>query len=93
MFGTGIAYPTRTNDGAIRPEPGKMDPRADSFSLYSGWVANRVLLNLIPKTMLDNKVHRQQKKPKMIAQPPPEHPAPRSTSRQPAKPRNLPNAE
>ena len=45
-----------------------MDPRADSFSLYSGWVANRLLLNLIPKTMLDNKVHRQHKKQKKVAE-------------------------
>lgn len=67
VFGTGIAYPTRTNDGAIRPEPGKMDPRADSFSLYSGWVANRVLLNLLPKSILDAKVHRMVKNSRKTA--------------------------
>jgi hypothetical protein len=55
-FGTGIAYPTRTNDGMIIPEGGKANPRADSFSLYCNWVANRCLMNLLPKTILDNKV-------------------------------------
>jgi hypothetical protein len=54
-FGSGIAYPTRTNDGMIRAEG--VNPRADSFSLYCNWVANRILLNLLPKTLLDNKLH------------------------------------
>jgi len=57
-FGTGLAYPTRTNDGMIRPDAGKPEPRADSFSLYCGWVANRILLNILPKNILDNKLHR-----------------------------------
>lgn len=57
-FGSGLAYPTRTNDGMMRCDGGKANPRADSFSLYGGWVANRILLNLLPKTMLDNKLHR-----------------------------------
>ena len=56
-FGSGIAYPTRTNDGMMRPEGGKVNPRADSFSLYCNWVANRILMNIIPKTLLDNKLH------------------------------------
>lgn len=60
-FGIGIAYPTRTNDGRIGADPNKPEPRADSFSLYSNWVANRVILNLLPKTMLDNKLHRIQR--------------------------------
>lgn len=57
-FGSGIAYPTRTNDGMIRQDGAKPNPRADSFSLYCGWVANRILLNLIPKSLLENKLHR-----------------------------------
>jgi hypothetical protein len=43
-FGTGIAYPTRTNDGMQMSDGGKPKPRADSFSLYCNWVANRVIL-------------------------------------------------
>jgi len=65
LYGSGIAYPTRTNDGMIRPEAGKLDPRADSYSLYSGWVANRILMNVIPKSMLDSVVHKV-KNPKAI---------------------------
>ena len=57
-FGIGLAYPTRTNDGMIRRDGGKPDPRADSFSLYCGWVANRILLNLLPKTIIEAKLHR-----------------------------------
>lgn len=53
----GIAYPTLTNDGMMRPDGGKVNPRADSFSLYCNWVANRVLMNILPKTLLDNKLH------------------------------------
>lgn len=49
LFGSGIAYPTRTNDGMIRAEPGKPNPKADSFSLYCNWVANRILMNIIPR--------------------------------------------
>lgn len=57
-FGSGIAYPTRTNDGMSCSDHGKPDPRADSFSLYCNWVGNRVLLNVLPKTQLGNKLHR-----------------------------------
>lgn len=57
VFGMGIAYPTLTNDGMMRPDGGKVNPRADSFSLYCNWVANRVLMNILPKTLLDNKLH------------------------------------
>lgn len=52
-FGSGIAYPTKTNDGIKNPMLGKINPRADSFSLYCGWVANKLLSNLLPKTVLD----------------------------------------
>lgn len=57
-FGTGLAYPTRTNDGMIRRVGGKPDPRADSFSLYCGWIGNRIVQNLLPKTQLEGKLHR-----------------------------------
>jgi hypothetical protein len=57
-FGSGIAYPTRTNDGMSCSDHGKPDPRADSFSLYSNWVGNRVLMNLLPKSQLANKLHK-----------------------------------
>ena len=58
IFGSGIAYPIRTNDGMMRPDKGKVNPRADSFSLYCNWVANRVLMNLLPKSVLDNKLQK-----------------------------------
>ena len=54
-FGTGIAYPLRTNDGMVSPEPGKFNPRADSFSLYMHYVAKTLLANLLPKNRLMNK--------------------------------------
>ena len=58
IFGSGLAYPVRTNDGMILPEAGKFNPRADSFSLYMNYVANTLLSNLLPKTRLQNKNHR-----------------------------------
>ena len=57
-FGSGIAYPTRTNDGQIIPDKGNPNPKADSYSLYSNWVANRILMNLLPKSQLENKLHK-----------------------------------
>ena len=57
-FGTGIAYPTRTNDGMVMSNNGKPNPRADSFSLYCNWVANRVLISLLQKNYLTSKIHR-----------------------------------
>mmetsp|Transcript_19647 Transcript_19647/g.19295 ORF Transcript_19647/g.19295 Transcript_19647/m.19295 type:complete len:88 (-) Transcript_19647:52-315(-) len=57
MFGCGLAYPTHTNDGKIVPEVGKPNPRADGFSLYNNYVANKILDNLIPKSKLSSKVH------------------------------------
>jgi len=57
-FGSGLAYPVRTNDGMILPESGKVNPRADSFSLYMNYVANTLLSNLLPKNRLMNKNHR-----------------------------------
>ena len=58
VFGSGIAYPLRTNDGMIVGEAGKSNPRADGFSLYSNFVANTMLSNLLPKSRLDNKLHK-----------------------------------
>lgn len=57
-FGTGIAYPTRTNDGMVMSDAGKPNPRADSFSLYCNWVANRVLISLLQQNYLASKIHR-----------------------------------
>lgn len=57
-FGTGLAYPVRTNDGMTLPESGKSNPRADGFSLYMNYVANTLLANLLPKNRLFNKNHR-----------------------------------
>lgn len=39
-FGSGLAFPMRSNDGMVVPESGKLNPRADSFSLYLNFVAN-----------------------------------------------------
>lgn len=57
-FGSGIAYPLRTNDGMIIPDPSKNNPRADSFSLYLNFVADKILTNVLPKSKLDNKLHK-----------------------------------
>lgn len=60
-FGTGIAYPLRTNDGMVIPDSTaatKGNPRADSFSLYLNFVADTILKNILPKTKLDNKLHK-----------------------------------
>ena len=39
-FGSGLAFPMRSNDGMIIPDSGKLNPRADSFSLYLNFVTN-----------------------------------------------------
>lgn len=57
VLGSGLAYPTRTNDGKLIPEPGKPNPRADSFSLYLNYVGTKVLGSLLPKSKLNSKVH------------------------------------
>ena len=60
-FGTGIAFPLRTNDGMIIPDATaatKGNPRADSFSLYLNFVADTILKNILPKSKLDNKLHK-----------------------------------
>jgi hypothetical protein len=55
-FGSGLAFPMRSNDGMIIPDSGKVNPRADSFSLYLNFVANQMLSNLLPKNKLDAKL-------------------------------------
>ena len=57
-FGSGIAFPMRTNDGMMMPDPGKLNPRADSFSLYQNFVAKTMLQNLLPKSKNENKLHK-----------------------------------
>jgi hypothetical protein len=62
-FGTGIAYPLRTNDGMIIPDAQQIqqkggNPRADSFSLYLNFVADTILKNILPKTKIENKLHK-----------------------------------
>jgi len=57
-FGSGLAFPMRSNDGMIIPDSGKSNPRADSFSLYLNFVANQMLSNLLPKSKLDTKLQK-----------------------------------
>ena len=57
-FGSGLGYSLRTNDGMILPDSSKSNPRAYSFSLYLNFVADKVLQNLLPKSKLDNKLHK-----------------------------------
>ena len=70
-FGSGLAYPLRTNDGMIMSEAGKVNPRADSFSLYSNFVANTMLGNLLPKSRLENKMHKTNRPNRKGLNPPP----------------------
>lgn len=69
VFGTGVAFPMRTNDGMIIPEAGKPNPRSDSFTLYLNYVGDTILKNLLPKNRLDSKLHklikRQRNAPKV----------------------------
>ena len=57
-FGSGLAFPMRSNDGMTIQEQGRVNPRADSFNLYLNFVANQMLLNLLPKSKLDNKMQK-----------------------------------
>lgn len=36
----------------------KGNPRADSFSLYLNFVADTILKNILPKSKLENKLHK-----------------------------------
>ena len=57
-FGTGLAFPLRTNDGMVIGDPTKNNPRADSFALYLHFVADRILQNVLPKPKLESKLHK-----------------------------------
>jgi hypothetical protein len=57
VFGSGIAYPMRTNDGMIVSDASKPKPRADGFSLYLNFVANTVLKCILPKSQIEHKIH------------------------------------
>jgi hypothetical protein len=37
-------------------EVGKLQPRADSFSLYCNWVANKVLPQILSSTLLNSRL-------------------------------------
>jgi hypothetical protein len=65
-FGSGLAFPMRSNDGMIIPDSGKVNPRADSFSLYLNFVANQMLSNLLPKSKIDSKLHKISRGDKVI---------------------------
>lgn len=73
-FGSGLAFPMRSNDGQIIPDQGKANPRADSFSLYLNFVANTMLQNLLPKTKIDSKLHRTMRQDKTRAEKDPKTP-------------------
>jgi hypothetical protein len=58
-FGAGIAYPVRTKDGMIATDPKMSNPRADSFSLYMGYVGDMILRGLLPKArLIKNTIHK-----------------------------------
>lgn len=57
-FGSGLAFPMRTNDGMIQRDVNKPNPRADSFSLYLNYVAKTMLTNLLPKSKMENKQYK-----------------------------------
>ena len=40
----------------IIPDSNKVNPRADSFSLYLNYVGDKILTGLLPKSKLDNKL-------------------------------------
>ena len=53
-------------------EQGKVNPRADSFTLYLNYVADKVLQNMLPKSKLDGMYHKIQRiDRKSIKAPPP----------------------
>ena len=63
-YGSGLAFPMRTNDGMMISNSGRPNPRADSFALYMNFVAKQMLSNLLPKTRNENKVHKISRQPK-----------------------------
>jgi hypothetical protein len=42
----------------VIPDSTKLNPKADSFSLYLNYVANQILTNMLPKSKLENKLHK-----------------------------------
>ena len=58
VFGSGIAYPIRTSDGMMSRDGTAPYPRADSFSLYCNFVANRILQQLFSANYLSSKLHK-----------------------------------
>jgi hypothetical protein len=71
-FGTGIAYPLRTNDGMVIPDftaAQKGNPRADSFSLYLNFVADTILKNILPKSKIENKLHKNLRTERKVSNP------------------------
>lgn len=42
----------------IISETSKANPRADSFTLYLNFVADKILQNVLPKAKIDNKLHK-----------------------------------
>lgn len=54
VFGSGFAYPPITKDGVAMQKTSNV--RANSFTLYRGGIANRILRNILPKSGLEQKV-------------------------------------
>ena len=57
-FGSGIAFPIRTNDGMVIADKNKPNPRADSYSLYLNFVAKTILDNMLPKSKMYSKLQK-----------------------------------
>lgn len=71
----------------ILPDASKTNPRADSFSLYLNFVADKILQNVLPKGKLDNKLHKtiRDRKPGAKAQDQPKSTAPAIRANQMSK--------
>lgn len=50
----------------IIQDASKTNPRADSFTLYLNFVADKILTNVLPKAKLDNKLHKTIRERKQI---------------------------
>ena len=42
----------------VIPDSTKANPRADSYSLYMNYVADKILQNILPKSKLESRFHR-----------------------------------
>jgi hypothetical protein len=62
IFGCGLGYPVRTNDGkathGIDKREKASNPRADGFSLYMNIVADILLKNILPKDKIKCMSHK-----------------------------------